>query len=74
MHRRDFIRSLSRIAAFFSLDRLRCAAPLPVRFLNLTRHVGLKVAPVYGGGCATAVSSKRPAAVRATAGKWIKAL
>ena len=66
MHRRDFIDSLSRIAAFFSLDQLRGAAPLPVQFVNVAREAGLKVAPLYGAGLATAG--------RATEGKWIEAL
>ena len=63
MHRRDFIDSLSRIAAFFSLDQLRGAAPLPVQFVNVAREAGLKLAPFCRGS-----------RDRATEGKWIEAL
>jgi hypothetical protein len=63
VHRRDFIRSLSRIAAVFSLDQLRGAAPLPVHFVNVAREPGLKLAPFCRGS-----------RVRATEGKWIEAL
>jgi len=63
VHRRDFIRSLSRIAAVFSLDQLRGAAPLPVQFVNVAREPGLKAAPFCRGS-----------RVRSTERKWIEAL
>jgi enediyne biosynthesis protein E4 len=49
--RREFIRSLSRTAAVFSLSEIVGAlvAPLPVQFLNVAQSAGLRSKTIFGG-------------------------
>jgi enediyne biosynthesis protein E4 len=48
--RREFVSSLCRTAAVFSLDQILKAAPssLPVQFVNVAREAGLNAKNVYG--------------------------
>ena len=49
MHRRDFLRSLSRSAAVFPFSQLAARAGLPVQFVNIARESGLRTRTIFGG-------------------------
>jgi hypothetical protein len=49
VHRRDFLRSLSRSALVAPFTQLAARAALPVQFVNVARESGLRAKTVFGG-------------------------